>query len=71
MDEKPKLFIVSETGSYHFIGGQEPHLVEHCTAECEPGAVFEAMAGSTLGFQNSGCFVDMPTTTTTITFDSH
>lgn len=70
MDEKPKMFFVSETASYHFSGGREPHLIDYCTERCEPAAVFTAMAGSTVGFQNSAVSVGMPTSMTVITFDT-
>jgi len=65
------MFIVSETGSYHFSGAREPHLVEQCTEQCKPAAVFTAMEGSTIGLQNSGGAVEAQSTTTIVTFDSN
>lgn len=84
MTEQPRTFTAPVAGRYHFLSGQEPHLVADCTEACrqpfdgrfvaEPGMyqTFELSlgAGSSVAFENSGGFVEAPTTTTAIPFVS-
>jgi hypothetical protein len=82
MTEQPRMFTAPVTGRYHFVGGQEPHLVEDCTAVCSkpfdgrfvavPGVFqsveFDVVAGSTVGFMNSGIAVEIPEDTLAIAY---
>lgn len=37
MSEQPGMFTAPESGRYHVVSGQEPHLARDCTGECPIG----------------------------------
>jgi hypothetical protein len=56
---QPGMYVVAESHTYHFLNGNNrPHLVERCSKQCGPAAVFTAMAGSTVAFQADEKFSD-------------
>lgn len=59
MTEQPSTFTAPATGRYHFVSGQEPHLVEGCTDECQIGSAFSRTAGSTVELSSRGMPADM------------
>ena len=52
-------FTAPESGRYHAVSGQEPHLIADCGDECQIGSLFSRTAGSTSTFSDRGMTAEL------------